>query len=192
GELPGLLRPGLGEALVGGASQQERARLADLVHLDGVALGAAVELEGPAQLAGLLDDAVEGHERGDDDLPHGRSLSRVILQGARGGQEVRRGRGLGSTRAPPSTTATANPAPRTRQTSRMTAIDPEAVSASAGRPSSTSPAVNTARYPNRAAARETTSSVATVASIITPVVSPAPTPPAPVASAYRGSAENSR
>lgn len=92
GELPGLLRPGLGEALVGGASQQERARLADLVHLDGVALGAAVELEGPAQLAGLLDDAVEGHERGDDDLPHGRSLSQVILQGARGGQEVRRGR----------------------------------------------------------------------------------------------------
>jgi hypothetical protein len=68
----------------------------------------------------------------------------------------------------------------------------EAGRARAGAPSSTSPAANTTRYPNLAARRGTASSPATVAAISAPVVSPAPTPPAPTESAYSGTTDSSR
>jgi hypothetical protein len=73
------VRPGLGEALVGHAAEQQRVVGEQLVELVLELVGAG-ELERPAALrralgsAGILHDAVERQELGDDDLPHdGRS-----------------------------------------------------------------------------------------------------------------------
>jgi hypothetical protein len=68
----------------------------------------------------------------------------------------------------------------------------EAGRARAGAPSRTSPAASTARCPNRASSPGMASSPATVVAIRAPVTSPAPTPPAPIDSAYSGTTDSSR
>ncbi len=87
--------------------------------------------------------------------------------------------------APPATTVTANPMPRTAFTAKITGNDETASSTSAGAPSRIRPPARAQRYPTRATIRGVTSSPATVATNSAPFASPA-APFEPVASAKIG------
>src|SRR5512146_3336538 len=98
-----------------------------------------------------------------------------------------------ATSALPTTTVTAKPRPRTRQTTMITARIALAVNTSAGTPSSIRDAATTSRYPKRATRRGVASSPTTVENINAAVVSPAATsPPLSPDVAYSGTTESSK
>src|SRR5882757_10149249 len=95
------------------------------------------------------------------------------------------------TSAPLATVNSPNPMPRSADNSSTGGSSADSASSGAGAPSSASPAPSATRWPYRRSSHGTPSWVATVVSMNTPVVVPAPNAPDPPWATHSGTTESS-